>query len=201
MAKELFTIGYSAFSLAEFQKIIKKHKITAIGDVRSQPYSQFKPEFNRENLATELEKNNITYVFLGEECGARVADQKCYKKGKVNFELVADSPLFKRGLERIKRGIEKFSLALMCAEKDPITCHRTILICRNLLPAEIVIKHISGDGEVELHTDSEQRLLEMFNLNQPEMFRSEIQRLDEAYARQGEKIAYENSYSADYPPK
>lgn len=198
MANEIFTIGYSSFSLAEFQNTLKKHKITAIGDVRSLPYSQFKPEFNRENLEEELSKNDITYVFLGEECGARVAEPGCYTEGKVNFKLVAEHPLFKEGLARIKKGLKQFNIALMCAEKDPITCHRTILICRNLLPAKIAIKHILGDGRVELHSASEQRLMRLFDLHHPDMFRSEAQRLEDAYARQGEKIAYGNSDPVDY---
>lgn len=191
MNKELFTIGYSSFSLKVFLNTLKKYKITAVADVRSQPYSQFKPEFNRENLKEELYKNNIAYAFLGEECGARVDDPKCYIDGKVNYELVAKNPTFKKGLERIIKGMEKFSIALMCAEKDPITCHRTILVCRNLQSAGVEIKHILSNGRVEKHKDSEQRLMRLFNLNHPDMFRSEEQRLEDAYSLQGEKIAYE----------
>lgn len=191
MNKEIFTIGYSSFSLKVFLNTLKKYKITAVADVRSQPYSQFKPEFNRENLKEELYKNNIAYAFLGEECGARVDDPKCYIDGKVNYELVAKNPTFKKGLERIIKGMEKFSIALMCAEKDPITCHRTILVCRNLQSAGVEIKHILSNGRVEKHKDSEQRLMRLFNLNHPDMFRSEEQRLEDAYSLQGEKIAYE----------
>jgi hypothetical protein len=79
----------------------------------------------------------------------------------------------------------------MCAEKDPITCHRTILICRNLLHPEIKIEHILSDGSLEAHKDSEKRLLKLFKLNEPDLFRNEQQRIDDAYSMQGEKIAYE----------
>lgn len=191
MTKEIFTIGYSSFSIEVFLNTLKKYNITAIADVRSQPYSRFKPEFNRENLKGELNKSNIAYVFLGEECGARINDPKCFTDGKVDYRLVAINPTFNKGLERIKKGLEKFSIALMCAEKDPITCHRTILICRSLLSAGIKIKHILSNGRVEEHKNSEQRLMRLFNLNHPDMFHSEEQRLEDAYSRQGEKIAYE----------
>ena len=189
--KVIFTIGYSSFSCELFIEILKKYNINALADVRSQPYSQFKPEFNRENLKRDLSKNNIAYVFLGEECGARVDDPNCYVNGKVNYKLVAQNQKFKTGIERIKKGMEKFNIVLMCAEKDPITCHRTILICRNLASDKITIKHILSNGSVEDHNESEQRLLKLFKLNHPDMFRSEQQRLDDAYKRQSERIAYE----------
>lgn len=187
---ELYTIGYSPHIHESFLCILKKHKITAVADVRSSPYSQYKPEFNKELLAEFLNKNGIAYVFLGEFCGARVEDPSCYVNGKVDYTLVAESPKFKKGLKRIINGMEKYRIALMCAEKDPITCHRTILICRNLAAKKIDIKHIMSDGRTEDHKDSEQRLLKIFGLNHPDMFRSEQQRLADAYIRQGEKIAY-----------
>jgi uncharacterized protein (DUF488 family) len=191
MNKDIFTIGYSSFSVDVFIKTLKKYKINAVVDVRSQPYSQFKPEFNRESLKKELLKNNIAYVFLGEECGARVTDPNCYIDGKVNYDLVAQNQKFKAGLERIKNGMVKYNIVLMCAEKDPINCHRMILVCRNLQSSGVQIKHILSNGRFEDHKNSEQRLLNLYNLSYPDMFRSDEQKLDNAYSQQGKKIAYE----------
>lgn len=191
MSNELFTIGYSPHIPESFLRILKKYKITAVADVRSSPYSQFKPEFNKDQITEFLKENGIAYVFLGDVCGARVEDSSCYVNGKVDYALVAENPKFKEGLKRIINGMEKFRIALMCAEKDPITCHRTILICRNLTSRGINIKHILSNGRIENQKDSEQRLLKLFMLNHPDMFRSEQQRLNDAYSRQGEKIAYE----------
>ena len=197
--KIIYTIGYSSFEVDSFVETLKKYKIDAIVDVRSSPYSQYKPEFNRESLRDSLKKNNIAYVFLGEECGARIKDHSCYINGKVDYALVAKTNLFKKGMQRLLNGAQKYTLALMCAEKDPITCHRTILICRNLQNEGVDIRHILENGDIELHKDSEQRLLKIFKLNQPELFRSEQQRLDDAYTRQGEKIAYETAeLTSDY---
>lgn len=193
MDSELFTIGYSPHILDSFLRILKKYQITAVADVRSSPYSKYKPEFNKENFSKFLKRHQIAYVFLGDFCGARVDDASCYVNGKVDYALVAEKPKFKEGLKRIMDGLEKFRIALMCSEKDPITCHRTILICRNLMPVGTTIKHIMSNGRVEAHKSSEQRLLKLFNLNHPEMFRSEEERLNEAYSRQGEEIAYETS--------
>lgn len=189
--KIIYTIGYSPHILDSFLQVIKNHNITAVADVRSSPYSQFKPEFNKDILSEFLNKNGIAYVFMGDLCGARVEDQSCYVNGKVDYALVAESPKFKEGLERIINGMEKFRISLMCAEKDPITCHRTILICRNLASRGISIKHLLSNGRTEDHKESEQRLLKLFKLNHPDMFRSEQQRLNDAYTLQGEKIAYE----------
>jgi len=177
----IYTIGYSSFD----------HNINAIVDVRSSPYSQYKSEFNREKLKMSLNKENISYVFLGEECGARVSNSSCYINGKVDYSLVSETDLFKDGIKRLLNGAEKYSLALMCAEKDPITCHRTILVCRHLIKTGICINHVLENGDIELHEDSEKRLLKLFKLHHPDLFRTEQDRLNEAYSRQGEKIAYE----------
>ena len=94
MINEIYTIGYSSFSIEEFIKTIKKYKITAVADVRSQPYSQYKPEFNRENLKDKLNEHKIAYVFLGDQCGARIDEPECYSHGKVDFKLVNVQILF-----------------------------------------------------------------------------------------------------------
>ncbi len=190
MSNELFTIGYTTHESDSFLRVLKRYEITAVADVRSTPHSQFKPEFNRDQLADFLNGHQIAYVFLGDSCGARVEDPACYVDGKLDFALVAETPRFNEGVKRIIAGMEKFRITLMCAEKDPITCHRTILICRHLAATGIEIKHILADGRVENHRESETRLLELFGLNQPDLFRTESQRLADAYCRQGEKIAF-----------
>ncbi len=189
--KTIYTIGYVPHTLDTFVNTLKMYQVSAVVDVRSSPYSQFKPEFNKETLKDFLKAKKIAYVFLGDNCGARVEDLSCYVNGKVDYKLVAEKQKFKEGLKRIKKGMENFLIALMCAEKDPVTCHRTILICRNLISPEIKIKHILSNGKIEEHKDSEQRLMKIFKLDHPDLFRSVQQRLEDAYSRQGEKIAYE----------
>jgi uncharacterized protein (DUF488 family) len=187
----LYTIGYSTHTLETFVSILKKNQITAVVDVRSSPYSQYKAEFNREPLKTYLQGNNISYVFLGNYCGARVEDSSCYVDGKVDFNLVSKTHTFKEGISRIIKGIENYNVVLMCAEKDPITCHRFVLVSRNLLPSVSIIKHIISENTVENHKESEQRMLKLHKLNHAELFRSDSQILNDAYERQGKKIAYE----------
>ena len=196
--KRIHTIGYASHTIESFVATLEKFNITAIADVRSQPYSKFKPEFNRDNLKKSLINNCIEYVFLGDNIGARIKAPECYKNGQADYELISQHPLFQEGIDRLLKGMEKFSIALMCAEKDPINCHRTILICKNLKKYQIQINHIIDANTFENHTETEFRLLKRFNLEQPDLFMNEAQRLAEAYSRQEEKIAYVAESEAKY---
>jgi uncharacterized protein (DUF488 family) len=187
----LYTIGYSCHSIESLIKALKKHNVKAIADVRSQPFSKFKPEFNREILSGELKKHGIQYVFLGEECGARINDHSCYVNGKADYSRIATSELFQKGLHRIIQGLSKMNIALMCAEKDPIACHRTILICHNLKESVPNIEHILCDNTTETHEHAELRLKMKHKLNVPDMFMNEEQLLEQAYMLQGQEIAYD----------
>ena len=196
--KIIHTIGYSAHSVESFIAALKKFHITAIADVQSQPYSKFKPEFNRESLKNYLSNKGIEYVFLGDNIGARIKAPECYRNGQVDYELISKHPLFQEGIDRLLEGIKKFSIALMCAEKDPINCHRTILICKTLKKYQIQINHIIDADTFENHTETEHRLLKLYHLEQPDLFMSEAQRLAEAYFRQEKKIAYVAENEATY---
>ncbi len=162
--RELFTIGHSNLSEEDFIRHLKQHNITALADVRSHPYSRYLPHFCRDYLKFLLRQNNIQYVFLGEQLGARPSDQDCYVEGKAVYEKIANTVAFQQGLERVVIGSEKHRIALMCAEKDPITCHRAILICQYLRDCDLDIHHILLNGDLESHSQLEDRLLESLDL-------------------------------------
>ncbi|WFS62302.1 DUF488 domain-containing protein [Pseudodesulfovibrio thermohalotolerans] len=187
----IFTIGYTSFTdIDSFLQTLHKQKIKAVIDVRSSPYSKIHPEYNKENIKRTLNSHQIYYVFLGNECGARVDEKSCYVDGQVNFNCVSSLPKFKSGLERIYSGAKKFNVALMCAEKDPITCHRTILISKNLKQYCLPIMHLLDTEHVETHEELEQRLLKVYELNQSHFFKNQKELLEEAYEKQANKIAY-----------
>lgn len=192
MTNTLFTIGYSGRTIDDFIAILEQHRITALCDVRSMPYSSRNPDYNRESLKKTLKSHNIEYVFLGEELGARPKNLSCYVDGKAIYEKIAATTLFKNGLERIKLGIRKgYVLALMCAEKDPVTCHRTILICRNLRGQGIDIRHIIDNQSMATQADLEKRLIAQLKLH-PDMFKDADSNalIERAYDLQGDRIAY-----------
>jgi uncharacterized protein (DUF488 family) len=192
----VFTIGHSTHTLEEFVRLLKGQGITAVADVRSHPFSRYNPQFNRENLATALKQAGIAYVFVGRELGARSDDPACYEQGRVSYERLARTDLFKSGIERILKGAEEHQIALMCAEKEPLDCHRTILVSRALVRSGAAVRHVLADGRTEEHRDSMIRLLDLVGLPHEDMFRSQEELMDEACRLREQKIAYIDNASS-----
>ncbi len=190
MFKDLYTIGHSTHSLERLTGLLGNHSVTAVADVRSHPYSRYNPQFNRETLKAHLKANGFEYVFLGGQLGARSEDPACYREGQVQFELVAGTSLFKEGLARVHKGMKTHRICLMCAEKDPLFCHRTILVCRHLRAPDIQINHILEDGALERHQDAERRLMGILRVPESTLFATFEEQRERAYDIQGKKIAY-----------
>jgi uncharacterized protein (DUF488 family) len=192
MAKELFTIGHSNHRMFDFLRLLRSHGVNALVDVRSHPYSRLHPQFNQKVLSADLRKAKIAYVFLGEELGARRVETACYVDGRADYGPIAKLPIFQEGLQRVREGIRQYRIALMCAERDPIDCHRVILVCRHLRNEGITLQHIREDGSLEPHADLEARLVERLEI-EPNLFNGTQdfeQLVEKAYDIQGEKIAY-----------
>ncbi len=188
----LFTIGHSNHPIEAFIQLLHRHGVTAVGDVRSQPYSRYVPQYSRESLKAALTRAGIAYVFLGKELGARSENPACYKRGKVQYDCLARQPQFAEGVRRVIEGMQRYSIALMCAEKDPLECHRTLLVARKLHEAGIKIAHIHADGSLEDHRTLESRLLGACKLPESDMFKPRDEYVSEAYAIQGERVAYQD---------
>ena len=196
MHETIFTIGHSTHSSERFIALLKQHGITALCDVRSQPYSRMNPQFNRETLKQLLRESGIDYVFLGTELGARSADVSCYDHGKVQYDRLAQTQLFRQGLERVKEVAKDHRVALMCSEKDPLECHRTILISRQLETLGFAVQHILVDGNLESHSDALDRLAHKLHMGEPDMFRSHEEVLEDVYRIQSDRIAYTQDETA-----
>jgi len=190
MTEAVFTVGHSTQTVERFIGLLKQHGITAVADVRSRPYSRMNPQFNREDLKKKLREAKIKYVFLGRELGARSEDQSCYCNGQVQYDLLARTDLFQEGIERLKEGHLEFRIALMCAEKEPLDCHRTILVARELANAGIPVVHILYSGQAENHEDTIGRLIGMLRIPNSDMFREHSAVVSDAYERRGREIAY-----------
>jgi uncharacterized protein (DUF488 family) len=191
MTGTIYTIGHSNHSLERFLALLKQHGINVLCDIRSEPYSRMNPQFNREALKQGLWKNSITYVFLGKELGARSEDPSCYVHGKVQYDCLAQTALFRKGIDALTERMQSCRLAMMCAEKDPLDCHRTILVSRHLVTLGIAIEHILPDGSLETHGQAVSRLLRQLNISEyDDLFRTRAAIIDDAYKTQGERIAY-----------
>jgi len=187
---ELYTIGHSNHEWSVFAALLRKNSITAIADVRSSPYSRFNPQFNRELLERMLNEDGVRYVFLGRELGARRDEPECYEGRQARYEKIAESPLFLEGIGRLLKGAKENRIALLCAEKDPITCHRMVLVCRTLRRYGLDLIHILDDGNVESNADAERRMMSATGVPETDLFQSQDELLEEAYRQQGLRIAW-----------
>lgn len=188
----IYTVGYSTLPFARFLELLQQHEITAVADVRSSPFSRFNPAFQREALQGALMQAGIAYVFLGQELGARSQDPACYVEGKVQYRRLAETDSFRRGLDRVEAGAERYRLALMCAEAAPTECHRTILVARELVARGWPVLHVHTDGALESHGDLLDRLIieqGMPSARQGALF-SGMDPFELAYAKQEAAIAY-----------
>lgn len=186
----VYTIGHSNHSMDDFVSLLRRHGIEKVADVRSSPFSRYHSQFNRADLDRSLTAHGIDYEFLGRELGARSEDPSCYIEGRVQYDRIAQTALFREGLERLIGASQSASVAIMCAEKEPLECHRTLLVARALVARGCQVGHILADGRLELHHDSLLRLLSMLGLPRQDLFHTEDDLIGEALVRQETKIAY-----------
>ncbi|MEM7206365.1 MAG: DUF488 domain-containing protein [Pseudomonadota bacterium] len=166
----LYTIGYATKPIVVFLSQLQNHGVNVVADVRSVPYSKAFDDYRQDNLKTHLSSFGIRYVYLGGELGPRSKDDAHYNEaGQVQFDRLMASDVFLSGIARLENGVKHgYSIALMCAEKDPLHCHRTLLIAhyiRHVSPANVrdlltPISHITHDGQLESQDESEQRLID-----------------------------------------
>lgn len=119
----------------------------------------------------------------------------------MQYGRLARTDLFRQGLDRVQKEMEEYRIALMCAEKEPLECHRTILVGRHLAALGIDVQHIHADGRIETHAAAVSRLRRMLRLPEDDMFRSSDDVAADAYRLQEERIAHDSSRetSADAP--
>ena len=163
---ELFTIGHSNFELGDFLAMLQRHAVQILCDVRSRPGSYRCPQFNREPLEECVRTAGIRYEFCGEVLGGRPEDPRAYfSDGRVNYEQRRKARDFQGEVERLLKLAEIGGLALMCAEEDPLQCHRFLMICPAFVERGITPWHIRRGGELESQHDAEDRLLKLHDLS------------------------------------
>jgi uncharacterized protein (DUF488 family) len=147
----VYSIGHSDHALEAFVALLRRHGVTTLVDVRSQPYSRWVPDYNRETLARALAGAGLTYVFMGDSLGGRPADPSLYNSeeagGRPDYERVAVTPAFQAGVKELLELARTGTVAMMCSEGDPYRCHRALLITPSLLERGARVVHIRPDGE------------------------------------------------------
>jgi uncharacterized protein (DUF488 family) len=195
MAHKVFTIGHSAAQLSAFLAVLKQADINLLIDVRSRPRSYRFPHFDQAELEEALRMTGFRYLFLGEELGGRPEDPKAYgSDGVVDYKKWRKSRPFQAGLERVLSELAENDLALMCAEEDPLNCHRFLMICPELVALGLEPLHIRKGGIIETQQDAEDRLLQAQRLGAvagSSLFASDRETtLESAYAGQAKECAF-----------
>jgi uncharacterized protein (DUF488 family) len=150
MPKDLLihTVGHSDHTTAAFVDLLRRHAITLVVDVRSQPYSRWTPRFNRETLARDLEDAGIAYRFMGDALGGRPSDPALYDPGqeRPDYERVERTPAYQAGVDQLLELARTGRVAVMCSEGDHHGCHRHLLVAQTLLARGVPVLHIQPDG-------------------------------------------------------
>jgi uncharacterized protein (DUF488 family) len=191
----LYTIGHSNLTLPLFVFALQRHGVTLAVDVRSRPHSSRFPQFSQPEFELGLRDAGLGYLFLGEELGGRPDDPAAYRAdGLVNYRARRRSYGFRAGVERVLAELESRSVALVCAEEDPITCHRFLMICPELMAAGVAPQHIRRDAALESQQQAEDRLLAAVHFDDVRsdaLFASaRAAALEDAYLAQSEKCAF-----------
>jgi len=197
----LYTIGHSNHPLETFIGLLRRHGIRTVADVRSAPYSQYTPHFNRERLDADLRQAGIGYAYLGGELGGRPDVSPGGRDAAVDFTALAATPTFRAGLDRLREMSRASCVAVLCAEKDPVNCHRMILVARALRGPDVAIRHILADGAVETNEAAERRLARTLDVG-PTLFtldKSDDELVNDAYDLQGRRIAGRPEAREDAP--
>jgi uncharacterized protein (DUF488 family) len=193
-AQSIYTIGHSRHAIEDFLALLMRHRIDILVDVRSTPFSRFNPQFNRQTLDRSVQAAGMEYVFLGDRLGARADDESCYEDDRVQYDRLARTAAFQEGLERVLTLARDRRVAIMCAEKEPLQCHRTILVARRLVDAGRDVQHIHADGHLESHDAALDRLMALQKIDR-DLFRSRQDLIEDAYRRQAARIGYVRSRS------
>jgi uncharacterized protein (DUF488 family) len=193
---DIFSIGHSNLAAERFTAMLRSAGADTVADVRSVPASRFCPWFSAKNLAPLLAHESMVYLGFGGALGGRPRDPSLYCDGIVDYEAVARTPGFKAGLDRLIAEIGRHRLCLMCSERDPLDCHRCLLVTRALAARGLMIGHILHDGVIEPHVATEQRLLRLESTEGDLFAAGQNERIAAAYRRRARAVAFRNKGAA-----
>jgi len=146
----VFTIGHSRHAPGHFTWLLHTHTIARLVDVRSHPVSKWAPHFDKISLTQLLETQHLDYVYLGRQLGGRPEDRSFYREdGSVDYALRAAAPDFVAGIAQLVEFARDRRTVILCAEEDPLHCHRRRLVAPALRRAGFTIMHIRGEARLE----------------------------------------------------
>jgi uncharacterized protein (DUF488 family) len=186
---DLLTIGHSNVAADRFVGLLRGAGANAVADVRSTPASRRFPWFSGKNLAARLLQEDMSYLAFGDTLGGRPRDEMLYCDGVADYEAMAERPEFRAGLDRLLEVAARCRVCLMCAEREPLDCHRCLLVARALAERGLAVGHVLHDGTVEPHDATERRLLALCGASD-DLFAGQGERLAAAYRCRARAVAY-----------
>jgi uncharacterized protein (DUF488 family) len=185
---DVLTIGHSNLAADRFIALLQQAGVSAIADVRSLPFSRWCPWFSRKPLTERLASERMGYLAFGDALGGRPQKRQLYRDGVADYEAMAATLGFRAALERLTAAIGRHRVCLLCAEREPLDCHRSLLVGRALAERGIALGHIRADGTIEPHAATEERLLALVG-PEGDLFGDRAARLAEAYSRRARAVA------------
>jgi len=189
MSAAIYTIGHSNHAMVRLIDLLQGAGIDCVVDVRSVPFSRRNPQFSQKPLTASLKDSGIEYWFQGDALGARPKDPDCYEGGKVSYARIAATPAFQEAVAALIDESHAKRLALMCAEKEPLDCHRTILVGRALVQRGCELAHILANGRIAPQAEIEERLLRLTK-ERSDLFADRDAALARAYDKRGAQMAF-----------
>ena len=189
-AFDFYSIGHSNIPAARFAAMLRGAAVTALADVRSTPYSRRFPWFSQKTLAAQLGGLGIAYMAMGDALGGRPRDRRLYRDGVADYEAMAQEPEFQAGLDCLQAAAARACVCLMCAEREPLDCHRCLLVAPRLAERGLTVGHVLYDGTIEAHAATERRLLELEDEAGDLFAPGQDERLAAAYRRRARSVAF-----------
>ncbi len=197
---EIFTIGHSNYNVEKLIDMLRYYNINCVVDIRGTPYSKYNIQYNKETIRDTLIKEGFVYIYMAKEFAAKRESKISYnKEGYSDFEKVINEEDFKKGVNRLRIGCEKvYRIALLGAMQDPIRCHRSILVGRELVKHGFIVKHILDDYSIAYQYDIEKSILEKYFEDRNQITidsllgtdKSEYEMVKDAYRMANKEIGY-----------
>jgi uncharacterized protein (DUF488 family) len=188
---DLFSIGHSNIPAERFAAMLQGSGVSNVVDVRSVPSSRWFPWFSQQALAAQLAGAGIAYTAMGDTLGGRPNDPSLYREGVADYEAMAKQSGFRRALDQLRGLVAHSRICLMCAEREPLDCHRCLLVGRQLAARGLATGHILHDGTIEPHAATERRLLVLEGEAGDDLFPAgQDERLAAAYRRRARAVAF-----------
>lgn len=187
---DLFSVGHSNIAADRFIAMLRAAQVNAVADVRSTPASRRFPWFSGKALAARLAREGMVYLAHGDTLGGRPREPGLYRNGVADYEAMALLPEFAAGIDRLSAEAAQHRVCLMCAEREPLDCHRCLLVARALAGRGLAVGHILHDGTIEPHWASEQRLLALAGAAADLFATGQEEQLAAAYRRRARAVAF-----------